>query len=240
MDSMISPKLFSAGVGCVLLLALAAPADAVLLDDFNRPDGPLGPNWTVTSGACSVVSQQAACSPQLTTAIFNGGRGNVVSADLYQRNQLDDYGALILGYQDSLNHLYIKLQNQDNVAGFEAIGFYFGSNGQNNGAWSNSGFLPRALPDIAQARMTVSLLGTNLQLDLDTDFDSVSDFTFVRNDVPVGLLGTGIGMSGWTARGTRIDNFSSNAAPVPEPATLALLSLGLAGVGFKVRRRRGR
>ena len=100
--------------------------------------------------------------------------------------------------------------------------------------------MPNALPNIVQARTTLSLLGTDLRLDLDTDFDNAADFTFVRNDVPVGLLGPGIGMSGWRGRAARIDNFSSNAEPIPEPTTLALLGLGLAGLGLKSRRRRGR
>lgn len=58
--------------------------------------------------------------------------------------------------------------------------------------------------------------------------DTMATFTMVTIDTPTGFNGAA----------TTMDNFVYSDQLVPEPATLALLGLGLAGIGFSRKRRR--
>lgn len=229
------------GIAAVAVLGfslLPLGAQAAILDDFNRADGPIGASWTNQSGSCSVVSNQATCSGLGITTI-NGGTGTTVEADVFHNGSSDDYIALILGYANAANNLYIKLQSQDSVQGFDKYAFYFGTNGSNSGAWAGSGFF-NLNTSFTSAHMIVSLVGTTLTLSLDTNLDNTPDQIYSNSTVPVGLLGTGVGMGGWTGSGlsgATLDNFAASSAGIPEPASLALLGLGLAGLAVTRRRK---
>jgi len=221
---------------CLLLSPL--PAGALVLDDFDRPDSPdPGPQWNLASGDCDIVGNRAWCSG-LGSTLYVGAAAPTVFADLYHVAPNDGYAALVLGHADADNSLYIKLQSQNSVPGFESIGFFYGDNGFNNAAWSDSGLLLNALPDITAVHLVASLVGSDLVVSLDSDFDNVADYLYVRHDVPLALLGDGIGMGGWLTT-TRIDNFGLvPASKVPAPTALALLAFGLWGLATLRRRTR--
>jgi hypothetical protein len=205
----------------------------VLLDDFNRPDSTdMGPNWNEISADFQIISGRAH-GMDLGSMIYVGQTSNSVSVDVYSTSSADDYGAIVLGFANTSNSLYIKIQSQDDIQGFEAVGFYFGDNGTNNGAWSESFFDPGAFSNFHSAHMNVALAGNVVTLSLDTDFDSVYDIAISRGSVPLGLLGSGIGLGGWTSA-AGIDNFS--IGDVPEPTTIALWALGAIGLP-RLRRR---
>lgn len=233
--------IFVCVVSLVLFLA-ASPLHAAIitLDDFNRPDGTdMGSSWNEIAGDFQIVSGRARGSG-LGSMIYVGATANTVVADLYSIGTAGDYIALILGFANTSNSIYIKLQSQNSVANFEALGFYFGNNGNNNGAWSESFFSNVLLTPFTSARVTLSLVGNTVSLSIDSNFDSTPDQVISRGSVPLGLLGTGIGLGGWSASGAEVDNFGIDGAAIPEPSTAVLF--GAAGLLLLAlsRRRRAR
>jgi hypothetical protein len=221
-----------------LLLGGVGRVQADILDDFNRPDSnTLGPNWTERAGQIGVTGMRAenvgaAQSPTLAT--FNGQTSNAVQIDVFAGNGLS-YTAAVLGFRDLDDNLYIKVQHQA-AAGFDTIGFYFGLNGQNNNAWSGASFGNLTSP-FSSARMLVTLEGSTLTVQLDTHFNGTFDQVYTAGDVPVGLLGDGIGIGEFGD--ATIGNFGT-PSPVPEPSGLALAGVGLVGMlGYIWRRLRG-
>jgi len=218
------------------LTTLSMVANATLIDSFDRADtASLGADWTNDTGSCQIISNQAVCQG-VGASVYNGVTSSNIYADFYHLSADDGYGALVLGFADSTNSLYVKLQSQDSIAGFERVGYYFGSNGTGNPLWTESDFDVFPGTAVTSLRMTLSLFNTDLQIDFDVDFDGVSDYQVVKSDVPVNLLGSSIGIGGWNNT-VGIDNFSAEveatdpeATPAPAPATLALLFIGLMGI----------
>jgi len=60
--------------------------------------------------------------------------------------------------------------------------------------------------------MTVTLTGNVVTMDLDTNFDGIPDQTYSAGSVPLGLLGTGIGLGGFG--GGTMDNFAAGTQSV--------------------------
>ena len=99
----------------------------VLLDNFNRPDGPIGPMWTEQTGTTSVASNRA-IGTNRSLATFNGGSGDVAGMDVFNHSSLGlQYAALVLRYADLNNNLFFKVQNQGGT-GFNKGACYYGNN----------------------------------------------------------------------------------------------------------------
>lgn len=223
-------------IAALAALPSASRADFTILDDFNRPDAAtLGPNWSQWSGSTRVASGMAVGGGPTNLAIFDGMGGSSVTADLYAGGGIFDFAALVIGFRDRANNLYVKLQQNGGTAGFDRVVFCYGENVVDTSAWSGSGFTLMSAPTTS-ARATITLVGDTITLYIDTNFDGTADQTYAASGVPLGRIGTGIGIA---SRGNaRIDNFGGTVFAIPEPSSIILASLSLACVGgFALRRR---
>ena len=227
----------------LVLLSLAAwlgvaQADPVLLDDFNRADSTsMGANWTEQWQDFRIESNQARSNDKALMT-YVGATSNSISIDVFHNGSTTQvqYCALVLGYQDNNNNLFCKIQDNDVDGGYEFFLFTFGNNGQNAGAWTG-GTQIWYPSEFTAARMTASLIGTTVTVDIDTDFDGTAEYTFSRGNVPTALIGSGIGLGGWGD--PKMDNF--RAQIIPEPLSMAFMGSAFVGVvGWRMRRRRRR
>jgi hypothetical protein len=169
---------------------------ANLLDDFNRPDGPVGPNWTVHDGYCNVSNNAAVCGGE-GRATFNDapGDGNVAQADVAVNGTDLQYTGLLLNYGAGVNNLFLKVQQQSpNEGQFTHVAFYIGN---------NSDFMPFGLgftaltSPFSTAHMKATRVGDVVTIEF-TDIDGGAQLpqTYVSSGAPP-AEGTGIGIVGY-------------------------------------------
>ena len=203
-------------------------AFATVLDDFNRPDGGLGADWTQQVGASGIAGGQAYGSDE-SLATFNGFAGNTVSFDIANPTSGTSYVAAVLGYGGGANY-FIKVQNnaRNNSTGFDFYAFYDGNNG--NGAF---GYLTTPF---TSAHVVVTVIGTLATLDIDPNVGAHQHYQSNYGSGVGGGGANGLGFFG----GALADNYDSTTtlAGVPEPASWALMLLGVGGVGATLRGRR--
>lgn len=216
-------------------------ATLAALDDFNRADGPLGPNWTVHDGACNVVGNAATCTG-VGRATFNGasGSGDEAEMDIAIAGPNLDYVALLLNYGAGNNNLFIKAQSQDGGSTFDHAGCYTG----NNGAGFGAGFFSLSTP-FATAHMKATRVGDTVTLVFSNIDGGAGTQTYTCNGAPA-REGTGIGIAGYGGV-DRLDNFGGQGnavlagpprvVPAADWRGLLALALGLFGVGFLVLRK---
>ena len=195
-----------------------------VLDDFNRPDGPIGPNWTVHNGACNVVSNAATCTGS-GRATFNSatGTGDQAEMDVAVFGTDLDYQALLLNYGAGANNLFIKVQLQDHHTQFDYAACYTGNN--NSGASFGLGFFALSSP-FTSAHMAVSRVGDDVTISFtNIDGGAQPPQTYVCSGAPP-REGTGIGIAGY-AGVDRVDNFggSGGTAVCSNPADVPWLSV---------------
>lgn len=202
-----------------------------VLDNFNRPDGSLGSNWIVQSGSFGIVSNTARGSSNgLVT--FVGGSGAALEADVAANGATDtDYVALVLGYADTANNLFLKVQTQNGAGTFDTAGCYVGNNGSGGGF--GLAFFTLSAP-FATAHMRVDLSGTTATMTFTNIDGGAGTQSYTCTGAPA-TGGTGIGMGGYAGVAS-LDNFAgAGAAPaaaaIPAVGSLGLLLLALALVG---------
>lgn len=114
---------------CVAGLSYSSASAAMtVLDDFDRPDGSLGPNWTIQNGYFNVVSNTARGGDR-ALATYNGVTSWALEADVAANGTALQYTGLVLGYADLDNCLLMKVQQQSPYSGqFTHAAFYKGNN----------------------------------------------------------------------------------------------------------------
>ena len=173
-----------------------------VLDDFNRASGTnMGPAWTEQAGNFSIAAN-VATGINLSLMTYNDSLGDHLCVDVVNNGTgALQYVALVSGYADLDNNVFVKIQG---FSQFTDLGFYFGNNGSNSGAWPENGFISLAQP-FTNARMTVHLMGDTVVVELDSDFDGIPNQTYARGSIPVGLLGGGSGLGAYG--NALMDNF---------------------------------
>ncbi|GAG40781.1 unnamed protein product, partial [marine sediment metagenome] len=87
-------------------------------------------------------------------------------------------------------------------------------------------------PYFSEARMGTYVVGDEVFVGIDRNFDGVPESLYSRDGIPLAELGLGVGLGGYNAAGA--DDFLA----VPEPATLAVMGFGAAALALR-RRKRG-
>ncbi|MCC6660856.1 MAG: EF-hand domain-containing protein [Phycisphaerales bacterium] len=198
-----------------LFLVFTRSLCAQWTDGFNRPDGPMGPDWQVLSGAFGVqglmgrstaftnqwMRHTAAAAPYSTV---------VMSVDAHAVGTDLQYVALASGVGGASN-LFVKVQG---TGVFTNYAFY---QGFNVGPWAGpgSGYFSLASP-FSAARLTVTTTGNgdSVRLDIDTNFDGTPDQTYTASGLSTiaANFGTGLGIGGYNI--SAFDNWAVAPAGV--------------------------
>ena len=182
-------------------LAMMPP---VILDDFNRANGPLGPNWTVHNGTCSISGGAATCGG-MGRATFEGAAmfsGNAAEADVAVNGTSLEYVGLLLNYGAGVSNLFIKVQQQSASGQFSHAGCYTG----NNGGPFGLGFFSLTSP-FSTAHMRVVRQGDEVTLEFtNVDGGAQADQVYVCTGAPP-AEGNGIGILGYNGIAL-LDNFA--------------------------------
>lgn len=213
---------------------------AVVLDDFNRPDGPIGPNWTVHNGYFNVSSNAVVGGGAPGRATFNGaaGDGNVAEADVAVNGTSVQYTGLLLNYGAGVNNLFLKVQQQNGAGTFDHAAFYTGDG--NSGSFG-PGFFTLSSP-FSTAHMKATRVGNEVTLEFtNIDGGAQPPQTYVGSGAPA-VEGTGIGIVGYDGY-ARLDNFAgmeqqSTAIPTMSEWGMFFMTLMLAGTALWIIRRR--
>lgn len=184
--------------------------NVVLHDDFNRPDGPLGPNWTDQASSFAIVSQAAVGGPGATLALatHNTATGDVIEIDVAHTGASAQYAAAVLNYGGGVSNIFIKVQDNGNGSQLDTAACYTG----NNGVAFGLGFFA----------LTVPFTTAHMRVEVDASRTVTIDFTNVDGGAGAQQYtcpgappaeGPAVGMGGWQAFAA-IDNFSSGVVPV--------------------------
>jgi hypothetical protein len=205
------------------LVAAAGSAQAQWSDNFNRPNGAIGGDWTVVSGTWGIVSNQGvhqSANPneyiRHNTAALSYDL-SVTGLDVFAISTASQFSGVLIGLGGT-DAILVKLQAQTATGQFSNIGFYrlsttaawTGTTTLPGGATNTAGFI--AIPaglTFASGRMTVSFPTADLlQLDIDTDFNGSTDQTYTRSGVSTisAGFGTSHGIVGWGTTAT-FDNW---------------------------------
>lgn len=190
----------------VLNIPPLPPAAAGLLDDFNRADGPLGPNWTVQNGSFAVVGNAAQGSgPGVAT--YDGVDSNVVAVDIENVGTNDQYVGIVLNFQDNANHLFLKVRAREERKFYQAS-CLVGLNGQ-SGTFGLGNFALSTR--FNTARMTASIAGATVTI-VFANIDGGTETQSYECGGAPNTGGTGVGILSESVA-AKLDNFGTGDLP---------------------------
>ena len=191
------------GVPRPTLPYVRVPQGSVVADDFNRPDGPIGPLWTVVDGSFNVVGNRADAGSSLSRALLTGAVSSVVEMDIAMTGTGTDYVAAVLDQGAGASNIFVKVQNNGGTPLFDRAGCYTGNNGPGFGL----GFFSLSAP-FATAHMRVSVDALRVvTLELTNIDGGAGTQTYVCTGAPP-AEGTGAGIGNFAAGLGFIDNFA--------------------------------
>lgn len=207
---------FAALVGSICLpLAAAMPQAQSWTDDFNRPNGALGGDWTMQNGTF-LISNNTAYSTggdhhwalhNLAAASYANQR---VSVDFLPRVQgpAPFYVGLALGALPSWESIFIKVQDNNGDSLYDRVFFWSAINA--GASWASPSNFNLAVPT-ASGRMTCYFTGNGdvANLDIDRDFNGTVDEHFELAGLLAANLNLGAGVGLVSFGSPAMDNFEA-------------------------------
>ena len=181
------------------------------LDDFNRPNGALGPGWTPKLGTISIAGNLAQTiygNIDFNLSIYNEVGANEVEADISIQpggGGVTQYSALILNYGAGADNIFIKVQDNDGDGNFDSAACY---NGNNSGGFGRGFFFLPSTFTSAHMRIEVNAART-VTLSLTKINGGTGSMLFTCAGAPA-FEGNQVGIGSYG--GGRIDNVSTAAA----------------------------
>ncbi len=199
---------------CMALFLAAGTAHGQWSDNFNRADGAMGPDWTVTSGTWAIEANQGRHTGTGVNTILTHNSANlqydlsVTTLDVLRipGNTANAFVAVVVGLGGA-NPIMVKIQAQTTTSGFSNIGIYRLAAGA-WGVWTGGLPFGALTAQFDSARMTVSFPNPDtIKCELDTNFDGTPDQTYQSTGVSTLSLGTQHGISAWM-QNAKFDNWS--------------------------------
>ena len=169
---------------------------------FADQDGPLGSDWYVKDGTFEIQQQKASGRYEYPNlAIYNSLGGNQIEADIsLTPGGGGQYAGLVLNYDEGVNNLFMKVQDNDGNGTFDSAACYTGNNEDGFGP----GFFALTAP-FARAHMTVSVSNNRVVYISLTRIDGGSGSQYY--ECPGAPLAEGYGVGIASYNGGRVDNF---------------------------------
>jgi hypothetical protein len=204
-------KLVGAVAAGVFGMALASAPSALafkcnhILDKFNRPNSTtLGSTWTERSAGLGIQNHRAA-NPSFKNALatYNGVESPSACVNVYANGATVQYVAIVLGYRNLKNNIFIKVQDNFASGKFTRAYAYRGNNGSGGDLVGN---YYEDLTPFQKAEIYVTWSGSTVKLLISTLFNNQAQQKFVIHGVSTAGLGKRIGLAVYN--GALADNFA--------------------------------